>query len=217
MSFLYELIVGPIELVVDLVFIFISNFIKGGGIAIAGVSLVINLLALPLYNIADKIQQKERDIQKKLEPRVKKIKAAFKGDEQFMILSEYYRQNGYNPIYSLRNALSILIQIPFFMAAYNYLSNSDHLKNISFYFLKNLGEPDKLLTLKIGATLISINVLPIVMTLINVISSAIYTKGFPLKEKIQIYGLAAIFFVFLYNSKGGFVFFWLLYNLFFLG
>lgn len=214
MSFLYELIVGPIELIVDLVFIFISNFIKGGGIAIAGVSLVINLLALPLYNIADKIQQKERDIQKKLEPRVKKIKAAFKGDEQFMILSEYYRQNGYNPIYSLRNALSILIQIPFFMAAYNYLSNSEHLKNISFYFLKNLGEPDKLLTLKIGATLISINVLPIVMTLINVISSAIYTKGFPLKEKIQVYALAAIFLVLLYNSPCGLVFYWILNNLF---
>lgn len=214
MSFLYDLIVGPIELVVDLVFIFISNFIKGGGIAIAGVSLVINLLALPLYNIADKIQQKERDIQKKLEPRVKKIKAAFKGDEQFMILSEYYRQNGYNPIYSLRNALSILIQIPFFMAAYNYLSNSEHLKNISFYFLQNLGEPDKLFSFTIGAKLITVNVLPIVMTIINIISSAIYTKGFPLKEKIQVYGLAAIFLILLYNSPSGLVFYWILNNLF---
>ncbi len=142
-----------------------------------------------------------------------KVKAS-SGDEQYMILSTFYKQNHYHPMMALRSSFGLLIQIPFFMAAYNYLSNSEHLKNISFYFLKNLGEPDKLLTLKIGATLISINVLPIVMTLINVISSAIYTKGFPLKEKIQVYALAAIFLVLLYNSPCGLVFYWILNNLF---
>ena len=45
----------------------------------------------------------------------------------------------------------------------------------------------------------AINLLPILMTLINVVSSAIYAKGFPLKTKIQLYGVALIFLVFLYN------------------
>ena len=184
MQYIYDLIIGPIEMIVDLVFKFFTEEIAEGGIAIIGVSLVINFLTLPLYNKADKIQQKERDLQLKLEPRVKKIKSAFKGDEQFLILSEYYRQNNYHPLYSLRNALSIIIQIPFFMAAYNYLSNCDALKDVSFLFLKNLGEPDALFSISVGRKLFVVNVLPIIMTLINVVSGIIYSKGFPLKEKI---------------------------------
>ena len=217
MSYIYDLIIGPIQMIVDLVFIFFTKEIAEGGIAIIGVSLVINFLTLPLYNKADKIQQQERDLQLKLEPRVKKIKSAFKGDEQFLILSEYYRQNNYHPLYSLRNALSIIIQIPFFMAAYNYLSNCDALKDVSFLFLKNLGEPDALFSISVGRKLFVVNVLPIIMTLINVVSGIIYSKGFPLKEKIQIYGLAVIFLVILYNSPSGLVFYWILNNLFSLG
>ena len=217
MQYIYDLIISPIEMIVDLVFKFFTKEISGGGIAIIGVSLVINFLTLPLYNKADKIQQQERDLQLKLEPRVKKIKSAFKGDEQFLILSEYYRQNNYHPLYSLRNALSIIIQIPFFMAAYNYLSNCDALKDVSFLFLKNLGDPDALFSISIGSKLFVINILPIIMTLINVISGIIYSKGFPLKEKIQIYGLAVIFLVILYNSPSGLVFYWILNNLFSLG
>ena len=52
------------------------------------------------------------------------------------------------------------------------------------------------------------------MTAINVVSSAIYTKGAPLKEKIQINVLAAIFLVILYNSPSGLVLYWILNNTF---
>ncbi|MBQ5780891.1 MAG: membrane protein insertase YidC, partial [Spirochaetaceae bacterium] len=213
-SLLYDFIIGPIELIVNFVFLAFSEKIGGGGIAIMGVSLVVNLLALPLYNVADKIQQKERDLQQRLQPRVKRIKEAFKGDEQSMILATYYRQNGYHPLYSLRNSFSILIQIPFFMAAYNYLSSCDELKGAGFLFLKNLGEPDRLLSL--GGD-VAVNLLPIIMTLINVISGLIYSKGFPVKDKIQIFGLAGIFLILLYNSPSGLVFYWILNNLFSLG
>jgi hypothetical protein len=64
---------------------------------------------------------------------------------------------------------------------------------------------------------LSINVLPILMTLINVISCVIYLKGFPLKSKIQLYGMALFFLVFLYTSPSGLVFYWTLNNLFSLG
>ncbi|MDD7610187.1 MAG: hypothetical protein PUJ82_04680, partial [Spirochaetales bacterium] len=95
MNFLYYIIISPIETVVDWVFNFIINKIDAVGVigAVFGVSLAINFLALPLYNIADSLQEKERKISKALEFRVKRIKKAFKGDEQFMMLSEYYRQN----------------------------------------------------------------------------------------------------------------------------
>lgn len=93
MNFLYYIVISPIETIVDWVFNFIINKISSVGImgAVFGVSLAINFLALPLYNIADSLQEKERNISKSLEPHVKKIKKAFKGDEQFIMLSEYYR------------------------------------------------------------------------------------------------------------------------------
>lgn len=209
---LYSLIIAPIECVVDWVFNFMTNKFSGLGIigAVCGVSLIINFLALPLYNIADSLQEKERKAAKALEVRVKKIKKAFKGNEQFMMLSTYYRQNDYHPLYVLRSSLSILIEIPFFIAAYHYLSNCEALRGASFWIFKDLGSPDGLL--HIGK--FPVHVLPIIMTLINFVSGAIYTKEAPFREKIQLYIVAALFLVLLYSSPSGLVIYWILNNLF---
>lgn len=143
----YNMIISPIETIVDWCFTifyhFTSSYIGVIG-AIFGVSLCINFLALPLYNIADSLQEKERKIARKLDYRVKRIKQGFKGDEQFMMLQEYYRQNNYHPLYVLRSSLSILIEIPFFIAAYHYLSHCSLLLGESFLFFKDLGAPDAL-------------------------------------------------------------------------
>lgn len=114
---LYTLIISPIELVVDWVFNLFINKVSQFGVigAVCGVSIAINFLALPLYNVADNLQENERKIAKKLEGQVKRIKKAFKGDERFMMLSTYYRQNNYHPVYVLRSSLSILIEIPFLL------------------------------------------------------------------------------------------------------
>ena len=208
----YNLIIEPIENIIDLVFNFITIKFSSFGIigSVCGVSIAINFLALPLYNIADSLQEKERKASKALEPRVKRIKKAFKGNEQFMMLSTYYKENDYHPLYVLRSSLSILIEIPFFIAAYHYLSNCEALKNSSFWVFNDLGSPDGLL--HIGN--FSIHILPIIMTLINFLSGAIYTKEAPLREKIQLYIVATLFLVLLYNSPSGLVIYWILNNIF---
>ena len=213
---LYNLIITPIESIVGWIFFYLTSrypFLGPAG-AIIGVSLAINFLALPLYNIADSLQEKERKIQKSLEYRVKRIKKAFKGDEQFMMLQTYYRQNNYHPLYALRSSLSILIEIPFFIAAYHYLSHCEALHGVSFLFMKDLGLPDRIFSINLGSYIFYINILPIIMTAINIISGAVYSKEAPVREKIQIYVLAAIFLVLLYNSPSGLVFYWILNNLF---
>ncbi|MCQ2981827.1 MAG: YidC/Oxa1 family membrane protein insertase, partial [Treponemataceae bacterium] len=118
--------------------------------------------------------------------------------------------NGYHPLMALRSSFGLLIQIPFFMAAYNYLSNLEELRGLSFWFIRDLGNPDA--TFYIGS--FAVNVLPIAMTLINCISGAIYTKGFKAKDKIQIYAMAAIFLVILYDSPAGLVLYWTMNNVF---
>ncbi|MBR4397014.1 MAG: membrane protein insertase YidC, partial [Methanobrevibacter sp.] len=213
---LYNIIISPIETIIDWVFLFISRKLSGLGIisAVAGVSLAMNFMALPIYNIAEKIQEKERKISQKLAKQVKRIKQTFKGDEQFMMLQAYYKEEHYHPLYVFRSSLSILIEIPFFIAAYHYLSHCEALFGASFLFFKNLGLPDQTFSFALGSKTLYINILPILMTLINFVSGAIYTKGAPAKEKIQLYGVALVFLVLLYNSPSGLVIYWILNNLF---
>ena len=192
----YTILIYPLELIIEFAYYLFDLFLKQPGLAIIGVSIAVTLLSLPLYIIAEKWQQVERDTQKKLKPNVDRIKAVFKGDEQYMILNTYYKQNNYHPIYALRSSISLIIQVPFFIAAYHFLSNLEILHGQSFFFIQNLGSPDALL--HIGK--FSINVLPILMTLINIIAGMIYTKGFPIKEKLQLYGMALIFLFLLYNT-----------------
>lgn len=206
---LFNIFIQPLVLLIEFVYTIMFRIFGNYGLAIIMVSVVINILILPLYKQSDAMQEKERHKQKEMEPWVKHIRKTFQGDERFMMLSTYYRQQGYHPLHAVSGSLSLLLQIPFFMAAYHYLTSVD-LQGVSFLLLKNLGEVDRLL--KIGE--VSINVMPILMTLINIISGFIYTKGFALKDKVQLYAIAGVFLVLLYQSPSGLVLYWTMNNLF---
>lgn len=209
---LYNMIITPIEFLIDWMFNFIVNKLPQVGVigAVFGVSILINFLALPLYNIADSIQEEERKLNKRMEPQIKRIKSTFTGDEQFMMIQTYYRECNYHPLYVFRSSLSILIEIPFFIAAYHYLSNCDLLGAGRFLCFTNLSKPDGVLeVLKF-----KINILPLIMTLINLISGFIYSKGLLFREKVQIVVIPLIFLFLLYNSPSGLVIYWILNNCF---
>ena len=209
LNFLYMIFIYPVYMFVEFIF-FLANNITDDyiGFSIVLLSVAVNIICLPIYNVAEKWQEKERAIQKQLKPKIADIKAVFSGDERYMILSAYYRQNHYHPVYAMRGMFALLIQIPFFIAAYKLLSGLPMMNNASFWFLKDLSNPDGLLHFA-G---MHINILPIVMTLINIIASVIYSKGFGIKEKVQLYITAAVFLVLLYNSPSGLVFYWTLNN-----
>ena len=207
---LHAIILYPIIQIIEVAYKLFSQLFNNTGIAVMGVSFVVTVLCLPLYIVAERWQQLERDTQARLKNGVDRIKAVFKGDEQYMILSTYYHQNHYHPMMALRSSFGLLIQVPFFMAAYSCLSNLPALQGQSFLFIRDMGAPDALFT--IGD--FGVNVLPIAMTAINIIAGAIYTKGFPFKEKAQIYGMALLFLVILYNSPAGLVLYWTMNNVF---
>lgn len=210
LSLLYTLFILPLELLFEVVFSLADRVIGNVGISIIFLSLAVNILVLPLYKRADELQAEERDIQAVMAPHIKHIKKKFKGDERFFMLQEYYRINSYKPVYALKSSVSLLLQIPFFIAAYNLLSGMSSLQGVQFGFVSDLGREDAVFM--IGN--FPVNVLPILMTLINIVSGIIYTKGLPLKSKIQVYGLALVFLVLLYHSPSGLVFYWLLNNVF---
>lgn len=209
-NFFYSLIIYPLTQIIELVFCFCNKLFNNEGFALIGVSIAVSLLTLPLYIVAEAWQQVERDKQGLMKSQIDRIKSAFKGNEQYMILTTYYRECHYHPIMGLRSAFGLLIQIPFFTAAYSCLSTMEALKGQSFAFVRDMGAPDA--TFMIGT--FAVNILPIAMTLINVIASAIYLKGLGFRDKMQTYGLALLFLALLYNSPAGLVIYWTMNNVF---
>jgi YidC/Oxa1 family membrane protein insertase len=213
LDFLYALIIYPLVQIIEMFFILAFKTFHNYGISIIAVSVLVSVITLPLYFMAEKQAQAERAMQKKLKPKIDKIKATFSGDEQYMLIAAYYRENHYHPMYAMRSSIGLLIQIPFFIAAYSYLLHFDLLKGFSFFGIPSLGKPDSLINVWGGGG-VALNILPIIMTLINIIAGAVYTKGFPLRDKIQLYGMALIFLVLLYNSPSGLVLYWTANNIF---
>ncbi len=204
------LVMGPLKLLFEVIFVLSNRIVHNAGLSIISLSLVMNILVLPLYRRTDAIQEEERLIEQKLDKGVKHIKKTFKGDERMMMLQTYYRQNNYKPTHVLKGAVSLLLEIPFFMAAYSFLSNLELLGGVSFGPIADLGAQDGLIHL-FG---MNFNILPVIMTAVNLLSCAIFTKGSTFKQKIQLYGMAVFFLFFLYSSPSGLVFYWTLNNVF---
>lgn len=207
---IYTLFIGPLKLLFEIIFEFANRFTLHQGLSIIFLSLIMNILVLPLYRRADAMQEQARDIDAKLSDGVAHIKKTFSGDEKMMMLQTYYRQNNYKPTDALKGSVSLLLEIPFFIAAYQFLSHLESLKGVSLGPISDLSKPDGMLV--IGG--FTINLLPVIMTSINIISSFLYLKGFPAKTKVQLYGMALFFLVFLYGSPSGLVFYWTLNNMF---
>ena len=64
---LYNLIVMPIQMVVEITYLIMSRFLGNKGLAIIAVSIVIQTMILPLYKRSDALQDEERDKQKSME------------------------------------------------------------------------------------------------------------------------------------------------------
>jgi YidC/Oxa1 family membrane protein insertase len=210
---LYNLTIGPLSLLFESIFVFIYSRFSSSGIAILCLSLIINILVLPLYQQADALQKAEMAQEKRLKPGVDHIKKTFKGDKQYMILQAYYRENHYQPANVIRGSLPLLLEIPFFIAAYRFLSGTTLMEGEAFWFIRDLSAPDGLLNIA-GRP---VNVLPVAMTVINLLSSAVYSHDAPRRTKLQLLVMALIFLVLLYDCPAGLVFYWTLNNLFSLG
>ena len=213
-TLIYQFIFMPLQLLFEEIYYLIGyKLTKDPGLSIIVLSLTVNLLVLPLYNRADAVQEAEREIDAKLRRGVEHIKKTFKGDKQLLLLQTYYKQNDYSPLDVVKGSISLFLEIPFFVAAYQFLSHLPILQGAALGPIQNLGAPDALLTL--GG--MSINLLPLLMTLVNLAATGLFVTGMPTKTKLQLYGLAFFFLVFLYHSPSGLVFYWTLNNLFNLG
>lgn len=213
LDIIYQILIGPLRILMEVIYGLAYSILGSIGASIVPLSLAVNFLLLPFYKRADAMQQQERDIQERMAHGLAHIKKSFRGDERYMMQEAYYRISRYRPVYALRSALPLLLQVPFFIAAYQFLSNFELFEGATFWFIVDLSKPDGLMS--VGG--FSINILPLIMTAINLFSSTVYAQRLRTKERLQLYGMALVFLVLLYESPSGLVFYWTLNNLFSLG
>ena len=212
---LYILFIWPIRLVMEFLFVLFMRIFDNPGTGIIFLSVAVNTISLPIYLIADRWQKEDRELQGRMKKKIDSIRSVFTGDERQMIINAYYRQMGYSPASILKTSAGLLMQIPFFIAAYSFLSQTTLLSGISFMFLRNLSAPDAILALPFpvfGMT--ALNIMPFIMTAINLLSSFIYAKKMGRRERLQLYAMAAIFLILLYNSASGLLLYWTTNNVY---
>ena len=105
LHFLYLLALYPIEYLLEMIFSIITKMSGNTILSIIILSLVVNIIVLPLYNRADKIQEEAKDKENAIAPMVKHIKQTFSGDERFMLLQTCYRQNNYSPLNVMKSSV----------------------------------------------------------------------------------------------------------------
>ncbi|MFA6404137.1 MAG: membrane protein insertase YidC [Salinivirgaceae bacterium] len=202
----FQLIIAPFIFVIKQVFLLSYELTGNYGISIILLSFAISLLLLPVFMLIEKAKKRDDAVKKKMKPLLDEIKRCYKGQERYYYIKTLYRQHNFSQIRSLIPILSLLLQIPFFIAAYQFLANYGPLEGVGFLFINNLNAPDALFG--------TVNVLPIAMTLVNLITAYYYTRNGNATERNQMAAIAGLFLVLLFRLPSGLVLYWTMNNVF---
>jgi len=168
------------------------------GISLILLSFAVSVCLAPFYYLTGILENKERAIKQRLEPFIQKINSIRDPKIRHSQLRELYQSFSYYPFYVLRSLGSLFIQIPMLFAAYGVLTKNP-LNGERFLFISDLGKPDFFL--------FGINLLPMVMTAINIASVLLSAKaGSP--ERRQGIFIAMLFFILLYSQNSALLIYW---------
>jgi len=164
---------------------------------------------IPLFWISEKIQDKDKKKKQAMKEDLKKLEDVSNPQEKHFYTMEIYRIHQYHPAQSLVGLLGLCIQIPFFIAAYRMLDHYTPLSGVSFGPIPDLFQPDGLF--------FDINILPFLMTGINLISGYFYSRDMDKNEKLQLAAVSMLFLFLLYNKPSAMVLYWTMNNLLAIG
>lgn len=209
MNIIYLLIIKPIETVLGFLFRTYVQLTGSYGLSIILLSLSVTIIMFPLFYIAEVWKRKEQAVEKRMKRRLSYIKKYYTGQKRYCMIKATHRLEGYTAASSFRTSFGLLIQIPFFFAAYHLLSHYEPYRGVSWLFIKDFAVPDGLLW--------GLNLLPIAMTVINIVSSSIYMRGSRAKDIVELYVMAGVFLLLLYASPAALVLYWTMNNVFSVG
>jgi hypothetical protein len=187
-----------LESLLRYIFEFFYGLTNSYGLSLILLSVFVSLFLAPFYYLTGILEKKERTIKQRLEPFMQKISSVKNSSFRHILLKELYWSFSYYPFYSLRSLASLFIQIPMLFAAYGVLTKNP-LNGEQFLFISDLGKPDFFL--------FGINLLPMVMTAINIASVLLSAKAGSSERRQGIF-IAMLFFILLYSQNSALLIYW---------
>jgi len=185
------------------------------GVSIILLALIIKIFLYPLSNLAEKWQQEVNEIQAWLQPRLKNIKTNYIGEEAHQKTLALYKEKGISPMFTVKSLTGLLIQIPIFIAVFDMLGESIMLKDQGFLWISDLSSPDYWISLPFIIPYFggSLNLLPLLMTVVTVLSAYNFQDKhlqgeLKKQQQIKLYIMALAFFVLFYTFPAGMVLYW---------
>lgn len=196
---LYHIFVYPLESLLGFILSLLQGYCGSYGLSIILLSLLVNLLLLKLFFLADRASKNHALIKSKLDIKIAEFKRVFKGGELYAYIKTLYRQNHYHPIYALKTLGGLALQVPFFVAVVSLLEfHSPELKGVGFGVIPDLLSPDGLLG--------GINLLPLLMTFFTLCN--VWISSNERGARIQGAVIALIFLVLLYKMPSALLLYW---------
>jgi YidC/Oxa1 family membrane protein insertase len=198
----------------------IKLVVPSWGLAVMAMSLIVNIVMLPLNRIADNLQQEVNDTEARLAPELQRIKKNFKGQEQAAKILALYESERVHPLYSLKSMMGVAVIIPVFIGAFNMLAENIHLLNAGFLWISDLSRPDDLFRMPFSLPFFGaeFNLLPFLMTGLSVLASSLHNPPalnaeLRRKQLRNMALMAVAFFVLFYTFPAGMVLYWATSNL----
>ncbi len=198
----YGLIAKPIFLVMHWLN---DNLVRSYGWSIVVITVIINLLLLPLRFSSLKSQRKMQTLQ----PQIAAINAKYKGlslrdpkkAQQNQEVMELYKKEGVNPI---GGCLPMLIQLPILYAFYKVIDVTIELRGAHWLWVADLSQPEQ----------IPIRMLPVILIVTQFIVQRMTPNPGMDPSQAKMMAFMPLMFGFLfYNASSGLVLYWLTGNL----
>jgi YidC/Oxa1 family membrane protein insertase len=182
-----------------------DNLVHNYGWSIVIITIVINLVLLPMRFAGMKSQRKMQALQ----PQIAAINAKYKGlslrdprkQQQNQEIMDLYKTAGANP---MSGCLPMVIQIPILYAFYKVLNVTIELRGAHWLWVTDLSQPEML----------PIHILPVVMVVSQFLMQQMTpTPGVDPAQAKMMRFMPLMFGFFFYNVSSGLVLYWLTSNL----
>jgi YidC/Oxa1 family membrane protein insertase len=182
-----------------------DNLVHNYGWSIVIITIVINLVLLPMRFAGMKSQRKMQALQ----PQIAEINAKYKGlslrdprkAQQNQEIMDLYKKGGANP---MSGCLPMVVQIPILYAFYKVLNVTIELRGAHWLWVTDLSQPEML----------PIHVLPLIMVISQFMMQQMTpTPGVDPAQAKMMKFMPLMFGFFFYNVSSGLVLYWLTSNL----
>ena len=203
---------GPLDYLARLllwVLVKFNDVLHSYGWSIICLTIVVRMLFYPVTAKANASMKKMQKVQ----PQLAALRDKYKDNPQLLNtkMMELYRTEGVNPF---GGCLPILLQIPVFFALYATLDGAVELRQVAFWWCKDLAAADTVAKIPLYFFDLPINPLVLAMTLLMAVQQHMTPmSGDPMQKKMMMM-MPVIMLVFLYDLPSGLTLYWTVSNLF---